>query len=378
MPWRCRATDLAGDSDKPWTKDCKVQAEQQRIAGLDVLRGFAAVAVMLHHHGQYYDVLYPGRIPLSIDLGPGHFGVELFFIVSGFVILMTIERKKAVREFAVSRLARLMPAFFTALVLATAIRLLWPVPVLDTPTLPQFLANLTMAPSLLGQPDMDMPYWTLTYELIFYVGMGLLLALCLVRRIEWLGLAAVAVSALFILTVDPRQHYRTSILLQVYYSNFFLIGICLYRIHVRQARWITWFALVCAVAVTALGGGERSFDAPGSVYLPLTIAFTALVWFAVSRHGRWIAWPPLVFLGRISYPLYLVHVVLGFAIIRWSIALGWSTLTGVIAAGVACLLVATLMHYYIELPGGRWVRAAFASRLPASTLPLGSHLPPSD
>ena len=379
MACRSRATDLAGNSDdKPWIKDCKVQAERQRIAGLDVLRGFAAVAVMLHHHGQYYDVLYPGRIPLSIDLGPGHFGVELFFIVSGFVILMTIERKKSVRDFAVSRVARLMPAFLTALVLATAIRLLWPVPVLDTPTLPQFLANLTMAPSVFGQLDMDLPYWTLTYELVFYIGMGSLLALGLVSRVEWLGLAAVAVSAVFVLTVDPRQHYRTSTLLLVYYSNFFLIGICLYRIHVRQARWITWFALFCAVAVTALGGGERSFDAPGSVYLPLTIAFTALVWFAVSRHGRWIAWPPLVFLGRISYPLYLVHVVLGFAIIRWSIALGWTTLAGVIAAGIVCLIVATLMHYFIELPGGRWVRAALGRRLPAPALPIGSSLPPGD
>jgi len=54
------------------------------LGGLDVLRGCAAGAVMLHHHGDYYDVLYPGRTPLSFDLGPGHFGVELFFIISGF------------------------------------------------------------------------------------------------------------------------------------------------------------------------------------------------------------------------------------------------------------------------------------------------------
>jgi peptidoglycan/LPS O-acetylase OafA/YrhL len=341
-----------------------VQAGYQRIAGLDVLRGFAAMAVMLHHHAQYYDVLYPGRVPLPIDLGPGHFGVELFFIISGFVILMTIERKSAVRDFAVSRVARLMPAFLAALVIATAIRALWPVPMLDTPTLPQFLANLTMAPSLFGQTGMDMPYWTLTYELIFYVGMAMMLALGLVRRVEWLGLLAVAVSCLLILTLDLKLHNRISIVLLIYYSNFFLIGICLYRIHAQQARWITWLALVCAIGVTALGGGERSFDTPGTVYLPVTIAFTGLVWFAVSRHGRWLAWRPLIFVGQISYPLYLVHVVLGFAVIRWSIALGWSTLAGVVAAGVACLIVATLLHYFVELPGGRRVRMTLAQRQP--------------
>ena len=212
----------------------------ERIAGLDVLRGFAAAAVMLHHHGQYYDVLYPGRIPLSVDLGPGHFGVELFFIISGFVILMTIERKKTVREFAISRAARLMPAFLAALVMATVIRILSPVPFLDTPTLPQFLANLTMAPSLFGQTAMDMPYWTLTYELVFYIGMGLILALGMLRWTEWFGLLAVAVSCLFIATLDVRLHHRSSIVLLVYYSNFFLIGICLYRIHARTTRPVTW------------------------------------------------------------------------------------------------------------------------------------------
>ena len=333
-----------------------MRAGAERIAGLDVLRGFAAAAVMLHHHGQYYDELYPGRVPLSFDLGPGHFGVELFFIISGFVILMTIERKQTVRDFAISRAGRLMPAFLAALVMATVIRILSPVPVLDTPTVPQFLANLTMAPSLFGQEPMDMPYWTLTYELVFYIGMGLILALGMLRWTEWFGLLAIAMGCLFIATVDVRLHYRTSILLLVYYSNFFLIGICLYRIHAHMARPVTWLALVVAIAVTALGGGERSFDAPGRIYLPLTIAFTALVWFAISRHGKWLAWRPLVLLGVISYPLYLVHVVLGFAVIRWGVAHGWSTMEGVVAAGVVSIVIATLLHYFVEVPGARWVR----------------------
>jgi peptidoglycan/LPS O-acetylase OafA/YrhL len=231
-----------------------------------------------------------------------------------------------------------MPAFLAALIMATVIRILSPVPVLDTPTVPQFLANLTMAPSLFGQEPMDMPYWTLTYELVFYIGMGLILALGMLRWTEWFGLLAVAVGCLLIATMDVRLHHRTSILLLVYYSNFFLIGICLYRIHAHMARPVTWVALVVAIAVTVLGGGERSFDTPGRLYLPLTIAFTALVWFAISRHGKWLAWRPLVFLGVISYPLYLVHVVLGFAVIRWGVAHGWSTIEGVVAAGVVSIV----------------------------------------
>jgi peptidoglycan/LPS O-acetylase OafA/YrhL len=238
------------------------------------------------------------------------------------------------------------------------------VPFLDTPTLPQFLANLTMAPSLFGQTAMDMPYWTLAYELVFYAGMGLILALGMLRWTEWFGLLAVAVSCLFITTLDVRLHHRSSILLLVYYSNFFLIGICLYRIHARMARPVTWAALAVAIAVTVLGGGEKSFDTPGRIYLPLTMAFTVLVWFVISRHGRWLAWRPFLFLGRISYPLYLVHVVLGFAVIRWGVARGWSTIEGVVAAGFVSLIAATLLHYLVELPGRRWMRIALGPRRP--------------
>jgi peptidoglycan/LPS O-acetylase OafA/YrhL len=325
------------------------------MGGLDVLRGCAAVAVMLHHHGQYYDVLYSGRVPLSFNLGAGHFGVELFFIISGFVILMTTERKKTVVEFAISRAARLMPAFLAALLLATAILVVHPMPPsLNTPTARQFLANLTMAPSLLGESDVDLPYWTLTYELVFYGLMALALRFALLRSIEWLGLLVMTAGLLFWATMDLKLHHRSSILLLVQYSNFFLIGICLYRIHTRAARPITYVALGVAIAATALGGGERTFYAPGSVYLPLTLAFTAVVWLATSRYGRWLISSPMVFLGRISYPLYLVHLVLGYQIIRIGTEHGWSTLTGVVAAIFACLGVATLMHYLIEAPGQRW------------------------
>ena len=326
-----------------------------RIGGLDVLRGCAAAAVMLHHHGQYYDVLYPGREPLSLDLGPGHFGVELFFIISGFVILMTIERKKTVREFAISRAARLMPAYLAALALATALLVMNPLPPsLNTPTPRQFLANLTMAPSLLGEVDIDLPYWTLTYELVFYVLMALALRFGLLRSIEWLGLSAMAAGFLFWATVDVQAHRRSAILLLVQYSNFFLIGICLYRIQARVARPITYVALATAIAAAVLGGSERTFNTPGSLYLPITVAFTALVWLAVSRHGRWLISAPMVFLGRISYPLYLVHLVLGYQVIRLGIEHGWSTSTGVIVACLVCLGVATLVHYFVETPSRRW------------------------
>jgi peptidoglycan/LPS O-acetylase OafA/YrhL len=56
--------------------------------------------------------------------------------------------------------------------------------------------------------------------------------------------------------------------------------------------------------------------------------------------------------------------VLGFAVIRWGVARGWSTIEGVIAAGLVCLIAASLLRYLVELPGGRWVRTALSRRQP--------------
>src|SRR5262249_12307973 len=155
---------------------------------------------------------------------------------------------------------------------------------------------------------------------------------------------------LFRVAVDVPLHYRTSIVLLAYYSNFFLIGICLYRITAGQARPITYAALILAIASSGFGGGERTFNTPGWLYLLLTAAFAALVGQAVHRPSRWLTSPPLVFLGQISYPLYLVHVVVGYEIIRFGIGQGWSTLHGVIVAGIVSVVLATLLHYFVEVP----------------------------
>ena len=328
----------------------------KRLVGLDVLRGFAAVAVMVHHHGQYYDELYPGRAPLSVNFFAGHFGVELFFIISGFVILMTTERKATVWSFALARAARLMPCFLAALALATVILIVAPMPPLDTPTIGRFLANVTMAPLLFGQRVVDLPYWTLSYEMVFYGCMALLLAFGRLRSVEWIALAWIAAGLAFTMLVDVQRHNRMTILLLAYYSNFFVIGMCLYLVRAGRARRVTWLVLVLAILTSARGGGEQAFYASGGLYLSLTAAFALLVWLGTTAVGRWIAVPPLVFLGRISYPLYLVHVVLGFQVIRFGVAHGWSTAAGVAAAGAVSLVAATVLHYGVEVPGQRWSR----------------------
>jgi hypothetical protein len=91
---------------------------QPRIEGIDALRGLAALSVVLYHYTAWYDSDYgphhtaPG---LGLAFVYGQFGVELFFIISGFVIYMTLENTNHIYDFAVSRIARLYPAFLACL-----------------------------------------------------------------------------------------------------------------------------------------------------------------------------------------------------------------------------------------------------------------------
>src|SRR3954469_15102112 len=108
-----------------------------RLEGLDGLRGIAAASVMVYHYTAWYPFLH------GFDLTPafpyGIFGVELFFVISGFVIFMTLERTRSLGQFAAARFARLYPAFLASMLASLALT--------AAPfDLPRLLANLTMMP----------------------------------------------------------------------------------------------------------------------------------------------------------------------------------------------------------------------------------------
>jgi len=335
---------------------------RDRIEGLDALRGLAALAVLLHHDTHFYDVLYPGRAPLPFNLDAGHFGVELFFIISGFVIFMTLERKNSLYRFAVSRVARLYPAFLAAAAFTATMLYLHPLPPpLGAPSAGAILANLTMAPLLLNHTGIDLPYWTLTYELVFYVSIAAIFCLGLLGRIELVALLWLALD-LVVLVSGRHLYHRLEILLLIRYANFFFIGIALYRIRTGQATRLTYWVLALCVGITLFGGGETAFYTPGPEYFLVTLGFTALVWLATRYPVRAAAIAPLLFLGRISYPLYLIHAALGFEIIRIVQQAGGSSLLGLALAVAGALAVATLINVFVETPGKRLINRALSPR----------------
>ena len=158
--------------------------QNPRLAVLDGLRFAAAAAVLVYHFVAVNHHAWGARTSTSLPdaqavTAYGSFGVQLFFVVSGFVILMTAWGRD-VRGFVASRAGRLFPAYWAS-VLLTVILLVLVVPGRRDVDLPQAAANLTMVQRAFGIPDLEAVYWTLWSELRFYVLVGVLVAVGLTR-----------------------------------------------------------------------------------------------------------------------------------------------------------------------------------------------------
>ena len=137
-----------------------------RIEELDGLRGLAAIAVVLFHYTTRYSEIYGRETGLPFEFPYGNLGVELFFGISGFVIFMTLDRTRSLGDFVVSRVSRLYPAYWAAIILTTA--------VVNLEGMTEFMrspfeitVNFTMLQSFVGVRAVDGVYWTLAVELAF-------------------------------------------------------------------------------------------------------------------------------------------------------------------------------------------------------------------
>ena len=333
-----------------------------RLLEIDVLRGLAALAVVFSHYFPYWS-RHAGPIPVLVSNEVGYWAVKLFFVISGFVIFFTLERCRTVTDFAVLRFSRLYPAYLSSLSLFATIGWLagngfWP---------GAFLANMTMAQQFLGFPHMDNVYWSLTVELAFYVNVAVLFAFGLLRRLHWIVAAWLVVSALWALgwhdagslTAAGRELVATderdwaALLFALDYSPYFAVGISFY--HARAHGWTRHSAVLLPLALgveIVLAGWE------GVLVL---LACTCLFALAVNGQLRFVVGQVTLWLGSISYCLYLAHRNLGYLLLSW---LGEHAVTGFVAIGIALacsLLVASALAFGIEYPASKRIRSWYRS-----------------
>lgn len=343
-----------------------------RFENIDALRGVAAALVVWLHGAELF-VRLPGidgrgawLYEVAEGLNFGRVGVVAFFLISGYVIPHSLQGEigHGLRQFAIRRFFRLFPAFWISIPLAyAAVWMLWQRPF----DLGDVLANVSMVPAVFGREAALGLYWTLETELVFYGLVTLLFVLGALRRPTALAAIVIALLALFILQGRlawlPKPQVSQWAEMPYNLAVMFAGTLCRYAADDARragvASTLRWRADVLAVsamiAVAGLAlvhivlGKSAQQHAFGLAYLIGIALFVATLFF-VRRVPDFMVW-----LGSISYSLYLLHPVVLYPLLwvltfalPWPAPLGVGTLLAVLGAGSVALAAAS--YAWIELP----------------------------
>jgi peptidoglycan/LPS O-acetylase OafA/YrhL len=344
-----------------------------RISSLDGLRGIAAVAVMLFHF-HYFFLPQAHLSEILPGLGHAYLGVDLFFLMSGFVMAhaygakLALDWRKNWWEFTVARFARLYPLFITAtlLMVATAALsgmsltgiLLSRRTLLLQPLMLQFLA-----PGL----SWNYPSWSISTETVSYVlfvfSAGLLVGSYYPRLIAALCFAillsiSISHGGSLHLFSGPSSLLRT--------LAEFTLGALVHRACCGDSHSYRRFAALIAIALLLLAAFTH-WD------ILVVAAFGFLIYNGVhdsSVLARVLSARPAIALGDYSYSIYLLHAPIHYAIMAICASRGYSLtkLSPEIARiwiGMTSLVViglSALAFNYFELPIRRWILRTLLSR----------------
>jgi peptidoglycan/LPS O-acetylase OafA/YrhL len=277
----------------------------------------------------------------------GWTGVELFFMISGFVICMSGWGRKPA-DFFVSRVVRIVPGYWAATALTAIV--LWAFPRMTNGIKPSMiLTNLTMVQSAYGVPNLVPAYWTLFVELTFYLLFGLvaiggityrrMVTFCVLWSVASLA-AATSHDAVLNMIINPP------------YSPFFIAGIAFFLIHKFGSNLLLW-AIVAYSWLISVNQPHRS--PPWQVVVILTAFFVVMALVATHRLDR-VRWPWLTVAGALTYPLYLIHQDIGFTVFTYLRGdIPATALVALTFAGV--LALSWLIHVAVERPVAPLLRA---------------------
>ncbi|MFC4032835.1 acyltransferase family protein [Streptomyces polygonati] len=334
-----------------------------RLRALDGLRLIAALMVCTYHYGGRGGDITTAWGASASDLFPhvagpfsyGPLGVQIFFIISGFVISMS-GWGRSVKDFAISRITRLYPAYWAALIIVTvAFAVVGLKRVSDT----DLLVNFTMLQMPAGAERVLGVCWTLWAEMRFY----LLFALCVV----WPGatrkrvLVFSTVWTVLALYAESSNEAFLKLALMPEYAPFFVAGMGLYLVYRFGHDALSWGV----VAVGFLLGQReevKALVAPAHISVfhhrsPLTViavvaaGFLAVIAVTLVPRIASINWGWLTTAGALTYPFYLVHEHLGWVVIgKLREHTDWAPTVIFAVTVLSMLVLAYLMHRLVEKP----------------------------
>lgn len=355
-------------------------AGTHRYPAIDLARITAALAVLFYHYAFYFGIPDTGFGPRPFPaLSPvaryGHLGVQLFFMISGFLIVQSAGAK-SVGGFVKARVKRLYPAYLVCCTLTFFVYQLTEAPLQPVGGLTRrdFFYNLTMlngvVDSLRGVAPsyIDGSYWTLAVEWLFYGLVALLIATRALKRLEvvlW-GWALLS----FASWLSANAFLRVVTLTP--WAGFFIAGATFYAGHSNGWTKHRLALLTCAFGLALAQVLEQNeilragFGVPFHRSITVGIVITFFAFFAslpkLTMSQRGLSLSNLALLGALSYPIYLLHFHLGAIQFRayWAWFPGYAVLALLLTTVVA---MSYAIHRWIEKPVWRLARRKPEPRL---------------
>ncbi len=317
-----------------------------RVEGVDVIRGLAALTVLVSHYIPHWDQYYGAYLGF-VSNAVGYYAVEVFFVISGLVIYNTLERCRNVRHFVWLRFSRLYPALWFVLVITVLLMYLVGKPV----WLLGIAANATMFQEFLGVGHLDNVFWSLSVELAFYAQAACLFALgwhTRVTAVAWVWLLA---SCVWSVVADPGADTSRDVFALYFaldYAAFFVIGMTLHKIS-RQDAGAQLYLLLAAAHLTA-------YLVEGVTGFCVALTATVSVWGALHGYLNLLVNSATLWLGKISFSLYLLHRNFGYELLREFHELGLGPTLSIVLTSLLALGLAAAVTFAVELPAMRLLR----------------------
>ena len=349
---------------------------------VDGLRGIAAMLVVLYQLYLHAETLLRPFTPEGLHALIGSFGatgVNVFFVLSGFVISMSLRGAplsgRYVAMFALRRSVRLDPPYWVTIILCIAMAKLSALLFAELAGRGQFsaaqiVAHLFYLQDILGFGDISAVFWTLCIELQFYLVLVLVLTAAhdpaQPRSRPILAVAALVALSLVLAVGQIKLPVDG---LFVRYWHMFALGVLTCWCVFGDLSWRWWWALVGIEGVVVFGA------APSLPHLAPVLAALVIVlsnrW--VAARG-WLSGAVHQFLGKLSYSLYLMHPIVGWSTISVlkklfgdhpSLPLGLLYMTCGIVTSIAA---AWILWRAVELPAIRWSKRVPMPNAPAPTV----------
>lgn len=324
--------------------------KSKKIKELNLFRGLAAIFIVLYHFTTRYNESF-GHIkqPYLLNISYGYMAVAVFFILSGFLMAMKLNKEKSTKSFIKKRIVRLYPTYVVGMILTTVTLICFGGEEFSSRicSFKDWLINLTMMPAYLGAEPVDGVYWTLGIEIIFYILIACVIKFKKQKKIQSLSFFWIIISIIINVLqifINNRLLKICGILLITEQVQRFIIGIIMYNIYKEDKINKTNYMILILCVI-------NEYISQGIEYTLFLVFFSVIFYVIVCRkntlpnifNNKFIN-----FISDISYPLYLTHQFIGYVIINKLEKIGLTNEVYIIIPIVIVITIAYLLHIFVE------------------------------